>query len=106
MKYPRASGALRWAPDPMLKRAYFAHMTLLCTVSNVGLSRSGACPPDQILDLPLYCKGYMVHPFNPSVLHAAATNKGAAASPIVSDSCVKGGEFEPHCWQVDSAFHP
>ena len=23
-----------------------------------------------------------------------------------SDSCVKGGEFEPHCWQVDSAFHP
>ena len=36
----------------MLKRARFAHMTLLCTVSNLGLSRSGA-PPDQILDPPL-----------------------------------------------------
>ena len=39
MKYPRASGALRWAPDPMLKRACFARMTLLHTVSNLGLSR-------------------------------------------------------------------
>ena len=24
----------------------------------------------------------------------------------VSASCAKGGEFEPHCWQVDLAFHP
>ena len=23
-----------------------------------------------------------------------------------SDRHAKGGEFEPHCWQVDSAFHP
>ena len=52
MKYPRASGALRQAPDPTLKRARFTHVTLLHTVSNLGLSRSGA-PPDQILDLPL-----------------------------------------------------
>ena len=44
MKYPRASGALRWAPDPTLKRACFARMTLLRTVGNLGLSRSGARP--------------------------------------------------------------
>ena len=53
MKYPRASGALRQAPDPTLKRARFARSTLLHTVGNLGLSRSGAPPPDQILDLPL-----------------------------------------------------
>ena len=52
MKYPRASGALRWAPDPTLKRARFTRTMLLCTVGNLGLSRSGA-PPDQILDPPL-----------------------------------------------------
>ena len=23
-----------------------------------------------------------------------------------SDSCAKGGKFEPHCQQVDSDFHP
>ena len=44
MKYPRASGALRWAPDPMLKRAHFTHTTLLHTVSNLHLSRSGPPP--------------------------------------------------------------
>ena len=38
MKYPRASGALRWAPDPMLKRARFAHTMLLHTIGNLGLS--------------------------------------------------------------------
>ena len=43
MKYPRASGALRWALDPKLKRARFAHMMLLRTIGNLGLSRSG--PP-------------------------------------------------------------
>ena len=43
MKYPRASGALRLAPDPMLKRAHFARTTLLHTIGNLGLSRSG--PP-------------------------------------------------------------
>ena len=53
MKYPRASGALRQAPDPMLKRARFACTTLLCTVGNLGLSRSGPPPHDQILDPPL-----------------------------------------------------
>ena len=53
MKYPRASGTLRQAPDPTLKRACFTHTTLLRTVSNLGLSRSGP-PPDQILDPPLY----------------------------------------------------
>ena len=53
MKYPRASGALRRAPDHMLKRAHFTRTTLLCTVSNLGLSRSRA-PPDQILDPPRY----------------------------------------------------
>ena len=52
MKYPRASRALRWAPDPTLKRAHFAHTTLLHTIGNLGLSRSEA-PPDQILDPPL-----------------------------------------------------
>ena len=55
MKYPRASGALSQAPDPMLKRVHFAHMMLLHTVSNLGLSRSGI-PPDQILDPPLHSK--------------------------------------------------
>ena len=45
MKYPRASRALRWAPDPTLKRAHFTHMILLCTISNLGLSRSGPPPP-------------------------------------------------------------
>ena len=40
MKYPRASGA----PDPTLKRARFAHMTLLHTIGNLGLSRSGPPP--------------------------------------------------------------
>ena len=55
MKYPRASGALRRAPDPTLKRVRFARTMLLCTVGNLGLSWSGA-PPDQILDPPLiYC---------------------------------------------------
>ena len=43
MKYPRASGALRRAPDPTLKRARFARRMLLRTVGNLGLSRSG--PP-------------------------------------------------------------
>ena len=52
MKYPRASGALRRAPDPTLKRARLAHTMLLRTIGNLGLSRSGA-PPDQILDPPL-----------------------------------------------------
>ena len=44
MKYPRATGALRQAPDPMLKRARFAHTMLLHTVGNLGLSRSGGSP--------------------------------------------------------------
>ena len=52
MKYPRASGALRWDPDPTLKRAHFTRTMLLCTIGNLGLSRSGP-PPDQILDPPL-----------------------------------------------------
>ena len=52
MKYPRASGALRWALDPMLKRARFTRTMLLRTVGNLGLLRSGP-PPDQILDPPL-----------------------------------------------------
>ena len=42
MKYPRASGTLRQAPDPTLKRACFARTTMLRTLSNLGLSRSGA----------------------------------------------------------------
>ena len=41
MKYPRASRALRQALDPTLKRACLARMMLLCTISNLGLSRSG-----------------------------------------------------------------
>ena len=57
MKYPRASRALRQSPDPTLKRARFTHMTLLCTISNLGLSQSGV-PPDQILDLPLMMSSY------------------------------------------------
>ena len=44
MKYPRASGALRWALDPTLKRAHFACTTLLHTIGNLGLSRSGPPP--------------------------------------------------------------
>ena len=44
MKYPRASGALRRAPDPMLKRACFACMMLLHTIGNLGLSQSGPPP--------------------------------------------------------------
>ena len=54
MKYPRASRALRQAPDPTLKGASFARMTLLHTIGNLHLSRSGAPPLDQILDPPLY----------------------------------------------------
>ena len=44
MKYPRASRALRQAPDPMLKRACFARTMLLRTIGNLGLSRSGLPP--------------------------------------------------------------
>ena len=44
MKYLRASGALRWAPDLMLKRAHFACMMLLHTIGNLGLSPSEAPP--------------------------------------------------------------
>ena len=43
----------KWAPDPMPKTAHFARTTLLCTIGNLGLSRSGAPHPDQILDPPL-----------------------------------------------------
>ena len=60
MKYPRASRALRWAPDPTLKRAHFTHMMLLCTVGNLGLSRSGPPPPDQILDPPLRLSSFVI----------------------------------------------
>ena len=60
MKYPRASRALRRAPDPTLKRAHFTCMTLLRTIGNLSLSRSGLPPPpDQILDPPLGARHHM-----------------------------------------------
>ena len=43
LKYPKASGALRQAPDPTPKRAHFTRTMLLHMVNNLGLSRSG--PP-------------------------------------------------------------
>ena len=62
MKYPRASGVLRQAPDPMLKRAHFTRMTLLRTIGNLGLSRSG--PPQSnpgsapVMPVNLMCDPY------------------------------------------------
>ena len=50
MKTPKASQALRRAPDPMPRYARFAHPTLLRYVSKIGLTRAGAPPLDQILD--------------------------------------------------------
>ena len=44
MKYPRASRALRQAPDPTLKPARFTGTMLLHTIGNLGLSRSGPPP--------------------------------------------------------------
>ena len=58
MKYPRASRALRQAPDPTLKRARFARTMLLHTVGNLGLSRSGG---------PLPVKSW-IHPCTNNVL--------------------------------------
>ena len=49
MKTPKASGALRWAPDPMPRYARFARPTPLHYVGNIGRTRAGA-PLDQILD--------------------------------------------------------
>ena len=49
MKTPKASGALRWAPDPMPRYARFARPTLLRYVGKIGRTRTGA-PLDQILD--------------------------------------------------------
>ena len=49
MKTPKASGALRRAPDPKPRYAHFAHPTPLCYVGKIGRSRAGA-PLDQILD--------------------------------------------------------
>ena len=48
MKTPKASGALRRAPDPMPIYARFAHLTRLCYVGKIGRTRAGA-PLDQIL---------------------------------------------------------
>ena len=49
MKTPKASGALRRAPDPTPRYAHFAHPTLLCYVGKIGWTRAGP-PLDQILD--------------------------------------------------------
>ena len=49
MKTPKASGALRRAPDPMPKYARFTHPTSLRYVGKIGRTRAGA-PLDQILD--------------------------------------------------------
>ena len=49
MKTPKASGALRQAPDPMPRYARFAHLTPLCYVGKIGRTRAGP-PLDQILD--------------------------------------------------------
>ena len=43
MKTPKASGALRWAPDPMPRYACFTHLTPLCYVGKIGQTRAG--PP-------------------------------------------------------------
>ena len=45
---PKASGALRWAPDPMPRYACFARLTLLCQQDWADQS---SAPLDQILDL-------------------------------------------------------
>ena len=53
MKYPRASGALRRAPDPMLKGSLHSHDT----AAHCRQFRPVTIwpPPDQILDPPLKC---------------------------------------------------
>ena len=50
MKTPKASGALRWAPDPIPAYAHFARTTPLCYVGKIWLTRVGVRPLDQILD--------------------------------------------------------
>ena len=53
MKTPKASGALRRAPDPMPRYAHFARPTPLCYVGKIRRTRAGS-PLDQILDPLLY----------------------------------------------------
>ena len=50
MKTPKASGALRRAPDPMPRYARFAHPTPLHYLGKIGRTRAGPPPLDQILD--------------------------------------------------------
>ena len=44
MKTPKASGALRWAPDPTPTYARFACLTLLRYVGKIGQTQAGAPP--------------------------------------------------------------
>ena len=50
MKTPKASGALRRAPDPMPRYARFTHPTPLRYVSKIRRTRAGTPSLDQILD--------------------------------------------------------
>ena len=59
MKTPKASGALRRAPDPMPRYAHFTRLTPLRYVGKIGQTRAGA-PLDQILD-PLLRRDYPVY---------------------------------------------
>ena len=44
MKTPKASGALRWAPDPMPRYARLACPTPLRYIGKIGRTRAGAAP--------------------------------------------------------------
>ena len=44
MKTPKASGALRWAPDPTPTYAHFAHPTLLRYVGKIRADQSWGPP--------------------------------------------------------------
>ena len=49
MKTPKASGALRWAPDPMPRYACFTHPTPLHYIGKIGRAPPGVPPFHQIL---------------------------------------------------------
>ena len=44
MKTPKASGALRWAPDPTPTYAHFTRPTPLLYIGKIGRTRAGPPP--------------------------------------------------------------
>ena len=90
MKYPRASGALRQAPDPKLKRAHFACMMLLFTIGNLVLSRSGPPlikswirPCHEYRKQFIHFESYLISPPLAAMLLLSTNNKGGLENFIV-----------------------